>query len=136
MPISAAQIRWFDKLAKQMSAINGVDVDAERDDQIEINIVYNGARETVFLGGVGDEIRDQKQQYSEIRDTLTKLGIIEGQPYVPPKRPRQGMTPQMAAARAAHQKEFEAWQEVWRTVRQAETSLDREYELSIMKDYY
>ena len=46
------------------------------------------------------------------------------------------MTPEMIAARAAQQKEFDTWQEAWKIIRQAEMSLDREYEISIMKDYY
>jgi hypothetical protein len=46
------------------------------------------------------------------------------------------MSPEMAAARAKQQKEFEGWQEVWRIIRKAETSLDREYEISNMLDYY
>jgi len=42
----------------------------------------------------------------------------------------------MLAAKANRQKEFDAWQEVWRRIRKAEKSLDVEFEITQMQDYY
>ena len=114
----------------------GVEEDTDQNAGIILKITYNGKRRKITMSQSVSEIRDQKKQYYQIRQTLTELGILEGQKYVPQKRSRNPMTPQMVAARAVQQKEFEAWQNVWATIRLAEMSLDREYELSIMKDYY
>ena len=46
------------------------------------------------------------------------------------------MTPQMCEARARRKREFDAWQQLWRTLRKAEEALDVEYEIAQMKDYY
>ncbi len=136
MTVSAEQNRWFEKLVKQFRSLPGVEEDTDQNAGIILKITYNGKRRKITMSQSVSEIRDQKNQYYQIRKTLTELGILEGQKYVAPKRSRNPMTPQMVAARTAQQKEFEAWQNVWATIRLAEMSLDREYELSIMKDYY
>lgn len=136
MTVSAEQSRWFEKLVKQFRSLPGVEEDTDQNAGIILKITYNGKHRKITMSQSVSEIRDQKNQYYQIRKTLTELGILEGQKYVAPKRSRNPMTPQMVAARTAQQKEFEAWQNVWATIRLAEMSLDREYELSIMKDYY
>jgi hypothetical protein len=65
-----------------------------------------------------------------------RLALEEGAIYTPPPPPRRGMTPQIRAAREKQKRDFEAWQDVWRAVRQAEKALDVEYEIAQMKDYY
>ena len=136
MSISASQNRWLEKLVKLLATLQGVQQESEKNGSITLSINYNGKLDKIILTTLVSDIRDQKNQYSQVRNTLTKLGIEEGKKLVPAKRSRNPMTPEMVAARAAQQKEFDAWQEAWKIIRQAETSLDREYELSIMKDYY
>ena len=136
MSISASQNRWLEKLVKLLATLQGVQQESEKNGSITLSINYNGKLDKIILTTLVSDIRDQKNQYSQVRNTLTKLGIEEGKKLVPAKRSRNPMTPEMVAARAAQQKEFDAWQEAWKIIRQAETSLDREYEISIMKDYY
>ena len=136
MTVSNKQNRWFEKIINQLLSLPGVERQNKEDGGVILNLNYNGKYAKITITPSISEIRDQKSQYQEIRNTLTQLGVIEGQNFVPPKRTRNPMTPQMIALRAAQQREFNAWQEVWKIVRHAEISLDREYELSIMKDYY
>ncbi|MBO38767.1 MAG: hypothetical protein CMM75_06285 [Rhodospirillaceae bacterium] len=136
MSISASQNRWLEKLVKLLATLQGVQQESDKNGSITLTINYNGKLDKIILTTLVSDIRDQKNQYSQVRNTLTKLGIEEGKKLVPAKRSRNPMTPEMVAARAAQQKEFDAWQEAWKIIRQAEMSLDREYEISIMKDYY
>ena len=84
----------------------------------------------------GTDYRTQKIQYSQLRKTLMELGIKEGQTFVAAKLPSRPMTPQMRAARTKQKAAFDAWQEVWRTLRNAEKALDVAYEIIQMRDYY
>ena len=136
MSISAAQNRWLEKLVKLLVTLQGVQQESDKNGYITLSITYNGKLDQINLTTLISDIRDQKNQYSQLRNTLTELGIEEGKKLVPAKRSRNPMTPEMVAARVAQQKEFDAWQEAWKIIRQAEMSLDREYEISIMKDYY
>ena len=136
MSISAAQNRWLEKLVKLLVTLQGVQQEPDKNGYITLSITYNGKLDQINLTTLVSDIRDQKNQYSQLRNTLTELGIEEGKKLVPAKRSRNPMTPEMVAARVAQQKEFDAWQEAWKIIRQAEMSLDREYEISIMKDYY
>ena len=136
MSISAAQNRWLEKLVKLLVTLQGVQQESDKNGYITLSITYNGKLDQINLTTLVSDIRDQKNQYSQVRNTLTELGIEEGKKLVPAKRSRNPMTPEMVAARVAQQKEFDAWQEAWKIIRQAEMSLDREYEISIMKDYY
>ena len=136
MSISAAQNRWLEKLVKLLVTLQGVQQEPDKNGYITLSITYNGKLDQISLTTLVSDIRDQKNQYSQLRNTLTELGIEEGKKLVPAKRSRNPMTPEMVAARVAQQKEFDAWQEAWKIIRQAEMSLDREYEISIMKDYY
>ena len=136
MSISAAQNRWLEKLVKLLVTLQGVQQESDKNGYITLSITYNGKLDQINLTTLVSDIRDQKNQYSQLRNTLTELGIDEGKKLVPAKRSRNPMTPEMVAARVAQQKEFDAWQEAWKIIRQAEMSLDREYEISIMKDYY
>ena len=133
---SETQNRWLEKVVEQLRSLEGVEDDVAKDGRIALRISYNGESRKVFLAGAEPDYRTQKNQLSQLRKTLTTLGIIEGQQFVPVKRSRKPITPEMLAARAKRQEAFEAWQEVWRTIRKAEHSLDVEYELSQMMDYY
>jgi hypothetical protein len=136
MSISTAQKRWLEKFVNLLLTFEGVKQESGNNGCITLAITCNGKFNKIILTTLVSEIRDQKNQYSQIRNTLTELGIEEGKNFVPAKRSRNPMTPEMIAARAAQQKEFDTWQEAWKIIRQAEISLDREYEISIMKDYY
>ena len=136
MSISAAQNRWLEKFVKLLLTLQGVQQESYKNGTITLAITHNGKFDKIILTTLVSDIRDQKNQYSQVRNTLTQLGIEEGKKLVPAKRSRNPMTPEMIAARAAQQKEFDTWQEAWKLIRQAEMSLDREYEISIMKDYY
>jgi hypothetical protein len=70
-----------------------------------------------------------------MRETLTELGIKEGLKFVVAWRSRRPMSQEMLLARATQQKEFGAWQEVWRGICKAEKSLDVEFEINQMPDY-
>jgi len=104
MTVSAEQNRWFEKLVKQFRSLPGVEEDTDQNAGIILKITYNGKRRKITMSQSVSEIRDQKNQYYQIRKTLTELGILEGQKYVAPKRSRNPMTPQMVAARTAQQK--------------------------------
>ena len=136
MSISSAQNRWLEKFVKLLLTLQGVQQESYKNSTITLAITHNGKFDKIILTTLVSDIRDQKNQYSQVRNTLTSLGIEEGKKLVPAKRSRNPMTPEMIAARAAQQKEFDTWQEAWKLIRQAEMSLDREYEISIMKDYY
>ena len=136
MPGNATQDQWLEKVVAQLRAREGVAHESLEDGRIALTISYSGASRILFLTGSASDFRAQKTQYGQLRKTLTELGIEEGQKYVAAKRPRNGMSPEILAARAKQQKEFEAWQDLWRTLRTAEKSLDVEYEIAQMKDYY
>ena len=134
---SATQDQWHKKVVEQLCAREGVEHEDLNDGRIALKISYNGASRNVFLAGSSGDFRAQKNQYRQVRKTLTELGIAEGQEFAAAaKRSRRPMTPAMLAARAKQQKEHEAWQEVWRTIRKAEKSLDVEFEIAQMLDYY
>jgi hypothetical protein len=136
MSTNATYDRWLKKLVNQLCMIDSVEHDVLKDGEVAIKISYDGNIRDLQMVGTASEIRIQKDQFGQVRDILTELGILEGQTFVAAKRSRMPMTPEMAAARARQQKEFEDWQEVWRIIRKAEMSLDREYEISNMQDYY
>ena len=121
---------------EQLRALEGVEGDIDNDGQIELTVSYDGATAQIVLDPSADDYRSQKIQYNTLRETLTQLGISEGQTFVAAKLPRRPMTPLMRAAREKQKKTFEAWQELWGTLRKAEKALDVEYEIRQMRDYY
>lgn len=133
---SADQNRWLNKVVEQLRSINGVEDEALDDGRIALEISYNGERRKVFMPGLAGDYRTLKIQYSQVRETLTELGITEGLTFVAARRPGRPVSPEMLAAKANRQKEFDAWQEVWRRIRKAEKSLDVEFEITQMQDYY
>ena len=133
---SATQDQWLANVVEKLRPREGVEVEDLDDGRTALTISCNGESRQVFLAGAASDFRARKSQYGQIRKTLTELGIKEGQEFVAPKRSRKPMSPDMLAARAKRQKEFDAWQEVWRTIRAAEQALDVEYEIIQMKDYY
>jgi len=136
MPGNATQDQWLEKVVAQLRSREGVEYEALEDGRIALTISYNSDSRKLFLAGSASDFRAQKTQYGQLRKTLTDLGINEGLKYMAAKRPRNRISPEILAARAKQQKEFEAWQELWRTLRTAEKSLDVEYEIAQMKDYY
>jgi hypothetical protein len=133
---SADQNRWLNKVVEQLRSINGVEDEVLDDGRIALEISYNGERRKVFMPGLAGDYRTLKIQYSQVRETLTELGITEGLTFVVARRPGRPVSPEMLAAKANRQKEFDAWQEVWRRIRKAEKSLDVEFEITQMQDYY
>jgi hypothetical protein len=133
---SAIQDQWLKKVVEQLRSMEGVEHEALKDGRIALTISSNGESRKVFMAGAASDFRAQKIQYGQIRKTLTDLGIREGQKFVAAKRSRKPMSPEILAARAKQQKEFDAWQEVWRTIRATEKALDVEFEISQMLDYY
>ena len=133
---SAEQNRGLKEVVEQLRSMEGVEYDVLKDDRIALDISYNGESRKVFMAGSASDFRAQKIQYGQLRKTLTELGINEGQQFVAAKRSRKPMSQEILAARAKQQKEFDAWQAVWRTIRLAEKALDVEFEISQMLDYY
>ena len=133
---SETQDRWLEKLVEQLRARDGVTYDVLKDGRIALEISYNGQTGRLTMPGAAGDYRTQKNQYAQMRETLTRLGIIEGQEFLAPRRSRKPMTPEMLAARTKQKEEFDAWQEIWRTLREAEQSLDVEFEIAQMLDYY
>jgi hypothetical protein len=136
MSNGAAQEHGLNKVVDQMCAMDGVVCEKLADGRIALQFTYNGAIGEVFLVVSDNDYRFQKIQFSRLRDTLTELGVTEGQTFVAPALPKRPMTPPMRAARARKKEEFEAWQGLCRTIRMAEKSLDVEYEIAQMRDYY
>ncbi|MGB0630577.1 MAG: hypothetical protein ACPGRZ_07775 [Alphaproteobacteria bacterium] len=124
------------RVIELLCAIDGVTCETPSGGCLVLDLRYEDAGVTIELSPDSGDYRAQKIQYEKLRETLTSLGIREGATYTPPPPPRRGMTPQIRAARDRQKQAFEAWQEVWRTVRSAEKALDVEYEIAQMKDYY
>ena len=136
MSDSAAQNRWLKAVVEQLRAMEGVEYEALKDGRTALVISNNGDSKKVFMAGAAGDFRAQKSQFGQLRKALTELGIKEGMTFVAAKRSRKPMSPEMLAARVRQQKEFDAWQEVWRRIRKAEKSLDVEFEIAQMLDYY
>lgn len=133
---SASQSQWLEKVVEQLCSREGVEHEDLEDGRIALKISCNGESGEALLAGSASDFRAQKNQYTQLRETLTALGIKEGEQFVAAKRSRIPMSPEILAARAKQRKEFDAWQDVWRTIRMAEKALDVEYEIVQMKDYY
>jgi hypothetical protein len=127
---------WFGKVLEQLRALEGVEYDVLKDGRIALRISYNGKSAKLVMADPAGDYRAQKDRCDRIRETLTELGIVEGMELAPAKRPGRAMTPESIAASAKRRKEFDAWQELWRTIREAERSLDVEFEIAQMRDYY
>ena len=136
MSSSETQDPWLMKVVEQLRAREGVEVEVLDDGRTALTLSYNADSRQIFLAGAAGDFRAQKIQYGQMRKALTELGIREGQDFVAAKRSRKPLSPEMLAARAKRQKEFDAWQEVWRTIRAAEQALDVEFEISQMREYY
>ena len=136
MSVGAEQIQSLNNIIEQMRSIEGVEHEVLNDGRIALEISYGGESRTVFIAGSADDYRALKFQYNEIREALTELGIKEGMEFVAARRSRRTMSPEMVAAIAKKKKEFDAWQELWREIREAEKSLDIEVEFAQMRGYY
>ncbi len=130
------QSRWLLRAAEQMGALEGVETEVLTDGRIALAISYGGDSRKLVLACAEAEYRDLKIQFNRIREALTELGIREGQTFVAPKRSRRPLSPEMLAARAKQEQAFNAWQDMWRVLRESERSLDVEYEIVQMIDYY
>lgn len=136
MSRSPTQDQWLETVVDQLRALDGVDCEVLEDGRTALRFSYNGLAGELFLAASVDDYRSRKIQYAALCNAITELGIEEGKTFVPPPPGRRALTPQMIAARERRKKAFEAWQEVWRTIRKAEKALDVEYEIAQMKDYY
>lgn len=136
MSSDTTQDQWLNTVIDQLCALDGVACEASEDGRIGLTISRDGDSREILLTVTGNDYRAQKIQYGELHRALTELGIEEGQNYVAPPLPRRPMTPQMRAAREQQRAAFDAWQEVWRTLRKAEKALDVDYEITQMRDYY
>lgn len=124
------------RVMEQLCSIEGVLCEDSFGDRPVLKLVADGASRELEIVLGSDDYRVQKNQYELLCRTLTELGIPEGATYKPPPPPRRGMTPHIRATRERQKQVFEAWQEAWRTIRNAEKALDVEYEIAQMKDYY
>ena len=136
MSRSTTQDQWLNTVIDHVHCLESVEYEYEEDSRVRLTISCGGDSREVFLTVSGTDYRTQKIQYSQLRKTLMELGIKEGQTFVAAKLPSRPMTPQMRAARAKQKAAFDAWQEVWRTLRKAEKALDVAYEIIQMRDYY
>ena len=136
MSRSTTQDQWLNTVIDQLHSLESVEYENKEDSRVRLTISCGGDSREVFLTVSGTDYRTQKIQYSQLRKTLMELGIKEGQTFVAAKLPSRPITPQMRAARAKQKAAFDAWQEVWRTLRKAEKALDVAYEIIQMRDYY
>ena len=136
MSTDATQDQWLNNVIDRLRALEGVECATGEDGRVGLKISRNGDSGEVLIAVAGNDYRAQKIQYGKLRKTLTDLGIEEGQTFMAAKLPRRPMTPQMRAAREKQKNAFDAWQEVWRTLRKAEKALDVDYEITQMRDYY
>jgi hypothetical protein len=136
MSRSTTQDQWLNTVIDQLHSLESVEYENLEDSRVRLTISCGGDSREVFLTVSGTDYRTQKIQYSQLRKTLMELGIKEGQTFVAAKLPSRPMTLQMRAARAKQKAAFDAWQEVWRTLRKAEKALDVAYEIIQMRDYY
>ena len=142
---SDEQNRWLGKVVEQLRAIDGVEDEILEDGRIAFALSYKGARRELSVAGfagasvnvTASDYRALKSQYARICETLTELGIEEGMTLDAPRRSGgRPVSPEMLAARAKQQQEHDAWQALWRIIRQAEKALDVEFEIAQMQDYY
>ena len=136
MSRSTTQDQWLNTVIDQLHSLESVEYENKEDSRVRLTISCGGDSREVFLTVSGTDYRTQKIQYNQLRKTLMELGIKEGQTFVAAKLPSRPITPQMRAARAKQKAAFDAWQEVWRTLRKAEKALDVAYEIIQMRDYY
>ncbi len=133
---SDEQNRWLSRVLEQLRAIDGVTCEATSDGRIALEISHEDATRKLSMAGTASDYRALKIQYGRLRKALTALGIEEGQKFVAARRSQRAISPEMLAASAQRRQAFEAWQELWRTIREAEKSLDVEFEIIQMRDYY
>ena len=133
---SETQDQWLGKVLEQLRALDGVECEHAEDGTIRLQISRDGDSREITIDPQDSDYRALKIRYSAIRDALTELGIEEGMTFVAPPLPHRPMTPRMRAAREQQKNAFDAWQDVWKTLRKAEKALDVEYEIAQMKDYY
>ena len=136
MSVSAEQNQSLNSIIEQLRSIEGVEPEVLNDGRIALEISYNGESRKVLIAGSASDYRALKFLYSQIRETLTELGVKEGMAFVAARRSRRPVSQEMLAATAKKKKQFDAWQELWRKIREAEKSLDIEFEFNQMRDYY
>ena len=136
MSRSAIQDQWLYNVIDQLRSLAGVECENATHGEVRLKISYNGETRELFVAVAGIDYRTQKIQYSQLRNFLTELGLKEGKIFLAAKLPRRPMTREMRAAREQKKNTFDAWQDVWRTLRKAEKALDVDYEIAQMRDYY
>lgn len=136
MSSSATQDQWLNTVMDQLRALGAVACEPAEDGRAGLTASHDGDSRDVFFALPAADYRTLKIQYRQLRKALRELGIGEGETFTAAPPPARPMTPQMRAARAERKATFEAWQELWRTIRKAEKALDVAYEITQMKDYY
>ena len=124
------------RVLEQLCAIQSVTNEDLSDGRCVLTICHDNASREIEIALGTNDYGAQKSQYETLRLILTELRIEESAIYTPPPPPPRGMPPQIRAAREKQKEAFQAWQEVWRTIRKAEKALDVGYEIDQMKDYY
>jgi len=136
MLVSAEQNQSLNAIIEQLCSIEGVQREVLHDGRIALEISYNGESRKLVIAGSAGDYPGLKHQYRQIREALDELGMKEGMAFVPPRRSRRPLSPEMLAAASTKKQAFDAWQEMWRKIREAEKSLDIEYEFIQMRSYY
>jgi hypothetical protein len=126
----------LNKVVERLCSLEGVDCEVLSESRVALEISHNGASREVILAVSAGDYRFQKIQYGRLCQALRELGITEGLTFVAAKLPQRPMTPPMHAAREKQKKDFDAWQEIWRSIRKAEKALDVAYEIAQMQSYY
>lgn len=130
------QDKWFNRIIKMVSKQKAVTVNEVEDGKFLMRFVHKGEYYKLTLNRKKVNYAFQKKQYGDLREMLVSIGIKEGDVYIPPPPKKRGTTPEIQKARSEHRKEFEAWQDILKTIRAAEKDLEVNFELKQMIDYY
>ena len=124
------------KVLENLRMIDEVKIENLSDQRHMLTIEYKSKLGTIEIDSGSGDYRDRKVQYERLRAMLQGLGVEEGATYTPPPPSSRPITPQMRASREKQKQAFASWQGAWRIIREAEKTLDVEYEIAQMKDYY
>jgi hypothetical protein len=131
-----SQNRWVAKAVEQLCAMEGAEQEARAEGGVTLRIAYEGRTTELAVPNTGADYQLQKNLCARIGEALTALGITEGVEYTPPKSGGRAMTPELLAMRKKQRQQFDAWHDIWHSLRQADISLDIEREITQMQDYY
>jgi hypothetical protein len=127
---------WVEKAVERLRAMDGVAEETLKDGGAALELDNNGRTARLVVPPPSDDYDTQKTLCREMGEALTQIGIAEGMEFVPPPRKGRAISPESIALRKRQRAAFDAWQEIWRTIRKADNALDVEREISQMWDYY